>query len=248
MTRTKIFLPKVPAKQDDVLKWAEQITHVLDELNLRAEKAAKESVSTKTGYIPLPVEDMFGEGPLVRLPITTTGNALGLYCLTGASLSYRTLVWLAGGTSNLGAYSATWHCNFRLPEDYVANTDLTVHLSSIFSPAVAVTTATIACEARRNKPSSGKQGFGSRSDPADDATWTDSTNLVSSTSPLNVLGAASGSSDFNDNTFTVDGDNTTFPLAKGNLVQLVFDSVIDAAAAQVWIWFADFYVTYVAKG
>lgn len=201
--------------------------------------------SIVTEYIDLPLDAMFGEGPLVRLPITTTGAALGLFCLTGASLSWRTLSWIAGGASSGAAYPATWHCNFRLPGDYVPGTDLTVHLSSQYNPNAAVIKATIACEARRNIPGTGKQGFGTRSDPANDATWTDSTlNLITSASPLNVLGHDSGAGQFDNNTFTVDGDNASFPLSAGNLIQLVFDSVIDKDLTNVSIWFADFYVTY----
>ena len=208
-----------------------------------------------TGYIDLPIDQFFtdhinGADVVLQRLNPTTGAAAttpGLYYLSAAGLSYRTLAWLFAGYSTGAAITNRFQTNFRLPGDYVAGTDLTLHLSSAYVPSVVATAATIGCNTYRNKSTATKQGFGSRSDPADDATWTYNADLITSTSPLTVLKHVTASSEFDDNIFTIDGDNVGFPLTAGNLMQSIFTSVIDMAADAVALYFADFYVTYTRK-
>ena len=207
-----------------------------------------------TGYINLPLSDFFTDyinGAAVDLQRLapkaggSSGTGIYLYHYTTAGASWRTLAWLYCGTSTGALITHRFQTNFRLPGDYIDNTDLTLHLSSTYVSADDLTEAMIArisMEAYRNIPASGKEGFGYRADPAVDA-WTE-VDLVTSASPVNTIRHDAGSSEFDQNSFTVDGDNATYPLTPGNLVQVEFTSEIDKDTQNVTLYFANFYVTY----
>jgi len=207
-----------------------------------------------TGYIDLPIETFFSEYlananvALQRLIPRNSGTSAGLFYYPTAAAyaenSYRTLAWLYGGISTGASITNRFHCNFRLPGDYIDNTDLTLNLSSTYTVvdnSTPATTATIDAEAYRNVPGTDKEGFGYRANPVVD-TWTE-TDLIAA-APTNVLRHTTASSEFDANTFTIDGDHATYPLTPGNLMQVRFTSVIDDNGSNAAIYFANFYITY----
>ena len=255
MTRTKIFLPAIPKEQEDLILWAEQVTHVLDELNLRAEKGVTEGVSTRTGYIDLPLTRMWAATPLTSGTLAElvpgTGTSLKLYEGQGGA-GWPTLDWLATDQATAGNTVATnWHTNFRLPGDYVANTDLTLYASAVcveVSDVGNATTHNLNLDVYRNRSitATDTEGFGI-SPSKDGSDWTWNTDLYQGAAVV-VPFKDVGSSEFTQLKFTIDGDDSTYGLVPAHMVQVQFTSTITAVSETAWQYFANFYVAYKARG
>jgi len=241
-----------------LIRWADQVMNYLREIQLSVDSDVEDA---NVGYIQLPLWQMYETGAtdLTATPPTFADEPTPLVSAAQSEVGYPALYFLAtfGPVGSWvasrwlqAAETSVWHTIFQLPGDYVSYSDLilTFNEACIMDTDATnpPTVHSICVYARRDTNANGKGVYGYNAGTwaiPGDFTWNANICLTSvqDTTPEEEWTQAMGTA----MTFTIDGDNGSYPLTPGRFILLSFESKTTAASAHdIRNIFSNFYVKY----